>query len=115
MLFRSLMITDGQSFWFIKNGKRMKCYSKRAFDSWSLPAILVEPQFIKSIKFTGTLGFRDGSLIKDIVSGKIYLISNGKSRLVSEPDILNMVGRDRIVEVSPQEISIHPEGEVLSG
>ena len=110
-----LMITDGDNYWFIKGGKRVKCFSYRSFKSWSLDAILATPQACKTIPLTGTLGFRDGSLIKDIVSGKIYLVSSSKVRLITEPTILDILGRDRIIEVSPGEIDIHTKGEVLDG
>ena len=110
-----LMITDGENYWFIKGGKRVKCFSYRSFKSWSLDAILATPQACKTIPLTGTLGFRDGSLIKDIVSGKIYLISQSKARLITDPDILDVFGRERIIEVSPSEVEIHTQGEDLNG
>lgn len=110
-----LMITDGENYWFIKGGKRVKCFSYRSFKSWSIDAILATPQACKTIPLTGTLGFRDGSLIKDIVSGKIYLVSSSKTRLVTNPDILDIIGRDKIIEVSPEEIAIHNRGEDLNG
>jgi hypothetical protein len=109
------MITDGENYWFIKGGKRVKCFSYRSFKSWSLDAILATPQACKTIPLTGTLGFRDGSLIKDIVSGKIYLVSSSKTRLVINPDILDIIGRDKIIEVSPEEVTIHTEGEPING
>jgi hypothetical protein len=109
------MITDGENYWFIKGGKRVKCFSYRSFKSWSLDAILATPQACKTIPLTGTLGFRDGSLIKDIVSGKIYLISQSKARLITDPDILDVLGRDKVIEVSSDEIKIHIEGEPLNG
>jgi hypothetical protein len=110
-----LMITDGENYWFIKGGKRVKCFSYRSFKSWSLDAILATPQACKTIPLTGTLGFRDGSLIKDVVSGKIYLVSSSKTRLVTNPDILDIIGRDKIIEVGPEEIAIHNRGEDLNG
>ena len=108
-----LMITDGEKYWFIRGGKRMKCFSLRSFESWALEPILLTPAAINAIKPGGILGFRDGSLIKDIVSGKIYLVSSSKVRLITEPTILDILGRDRIIEVSPEEIDIHTKGEVL--
>ena len=108
-----LMITDGEKYWFIRGGKRMKCFSLRSFESWGLEPILLTPSAINAIKQGGILGFRDGSLIKDIVSGKIYLVSSSKVRLITEPTILDILGRDRIIEVSPEEIDIHTKGDVL--
>jgi hypothetical protein len=107
------MITDGEKYWFIRGGKRMKCFSLRSFESWGLEPILLTPSAINAIKPGGILGFRDGSLIKDIVSGKIYLVSSSKVRLITDPTILDILGRDRIIEVSPEEIDIHTKGEVL--
>ena len=109
------MITDGERYWFIRGGKRMKCFSLRSFESWALEPILLTPAAINAIKPGGILGFRDGSLIKDIVSGKIYLISQSKARLVVDPYILDIIGRDKIIEVSPDEVNIHTLGEVISG
>jgi len=109
-----LMITDGENYWFIKGGKRVKCFSYRSFKSWSLDAILATPQACKTIPLAGTLGFRDGSLIKDVVSGKIYLVSGSKVRLITNPDTLDILGRDKVIEVSSDEIKIHIEGEPLN-
>ena len=110
-----LMITDGEKYWFIRGGKRMKCFSYRSFKSWGLEAIFLTSLAINSIKPSGTLGFRDGSLIKDVVSGKIYLISQSKARLITDPDILDILGRDKIIEVSPSEVEIHSQGEIING
>ena len=108
-----LMITDGEKYWFIRGEKRMKCFSLRSFESWGLESILLTPSAINAIKPGGILGFRDGSLIKDIVSGKIYLVSSSKVRLITDPTILDILGRDRVIEVSPEEIDIHTKGEIL--
>ena len=108
-----LMITDGENYWFIKNGRRMKCYSQRSFESWGIPAILVTSNAARSLKLSGTLGFRDGSLIKDVGNGKIYLVSGGKTRHITSPDLLKIYGA-KIVEVSSAEINIHTTGEEIS-
>jgi hypothetical protein len=110
-----LMITDGTSCWLISGGKRRKCYSDRVRRSWSLDPILVTTAAAKVIPLAGTLGFRDGTLIKDITSGRIYLISRSRARLVANPDVLDILGRDRIIEVSKSEIDIHLEGEPING
>ena len=71
---------------------------------------------MREIKVAGVIGFRDGTLIKDISSGKIYLVSDYKKRHVVSPDILPQLGytnRD-VILVSGREASVHQEGEVLS-
>jgi hypothetical protein len=61
----------------------------------------------------GTLGFRDGTVIKDIADGKIYLIENSKKRHIISPDFFEKYGFNRnwIIEVSQKEASLHKDGE----
>lgn len=110
-----LAITDGLNTWYVKGSKRFKVFSDRAVKSWNFPVILnVNPNVLDGIEDSGVIGFRDGSLIKDIVSGKIYLVSGSKVRLITSPDILDILGRDKVIEVSSDEIKIHLEGEPLN-
>lgn len=110
-----LAITDGLSTWYVKGSKRFKVFSDRAVKSWNFPVILnVNPNVLDGIEDSGVIGFRDGSLIKDIVSGKIYLVSGSKVRLITNPDTLDILGRDKVIEVSSDEIKIHLEGEPLN-
>lgn len=110
-----IAITDGLNTWYVKNSKRFKVFSDRAVKSWNFPVILnVNPTVIGNIEDGGTIGFRDGSLIKDIVSGKIYLVSGSKVRLITDPDSISILGRDKVIEVSPEEIKIHIEGESIN-
>jgi len=110
-----LAITDGLNTWYVKGSKRFKVFSDRALNSWNFPVILnVNPNVLDGIEDCGVIGFRDGSLIKDIVSGKIYLVSGSKVRLITNPDTLDILGRDKVIEVSSDEIKIHLEGEPLN-
>jgi hypothetical protein len=61
------------------------------------------------------LGFRDGTLIKNIADGKMYLISQNKKRHVVDPDSFIRYGLDRssIIEVSDMEANAHDIGENL--
>ena len=67
------------------------------------------------MKLAGKLGFRDGTLIKNIADGKLYLISQNKKRHIVDPDTFNKYGLDRsqVVEVSAFEVSMHELGEEL--
>jgi hypothetical protein len=67
------------------------------------------------MKIVGKLGFRDGTLIKNIADGKIYLVSQNKRRHVVTPDSFAKYGLDRssIVEVSESETNMHDLGENL--
>ena len=63
-------------------------------------------------KMSGILGFRDGTLVKDISDGKIYLISDAKRRHVIDPDVLQWI-EVKIIKIGQKELFVHLEGEKL--
>jgi hypothetical protein len=67
------------------------------------------------MKVAGKLGFRDGTLIKNIADGKLYLISQNKRRHIVDPDTFEKYGlnRSNIIEVSESESNMHELGETL--
>lgn len=107
--------TESASYW-IKDGKKYKLISERAAKSWSFVTVNATDLAISHIKNAGKLGFRDGSLIKNIADGKIYLISQNKRRHVTSPDVFRRYGlnRDDIIEVSDSEANMHDLGEDLN-
>lgn len=106
--------TDKATYW-IKDGKRYKLISDRAAKSWSFTTVNATEAALSGIKLIGKLGFRDGSLIKNIADGKMYLVSQNKLRHIVNPDIFNQYGLDRskLIEVSETEIKAHEIGENL--
>jgi hypothetical protein len=106
--------TDKDTYW-IKDGKRYKLISDRAAISWSFTTVNASETALTGFKVAGKLGFRDGSLIKNIADGRIYLVSQNKLRHIVDPDSFNRYGLDRskIIEVSEMEISAHDLGEKL--
>lgn len=108
--------TDKATYW-IKDGKRFKLISERAENSWMFTTALATENAISHIKLVGKLGFRDGSLIKNIADGKIYLISQNKRRHITSPDIFLRYGLDKnkIIEVSDMEVNMHLLGDDLDG
>lgn len=106
--------TDKATYW-VKDGKRYKLISDRAAKSWSFPTVNATEQAIVSIKIVGKLGFRDGTLIKNIADGKMYLISQNKKRHIVSPDSFDRYGLDRnlIIEVSEEESEMHNLGDNL--
>jgi hypothetical protein len=82
--------------------------------SWCLPVLETKESVISGLKLFGSLGFRDGTLVKDISNGKIYLISDSKSRHITDPDVLEWLEAE-IIRVSHKEILSHEEGEELNG
>jgi hypothetical protein len=89
--------------------------SKRAEQSWSFTTVKATESALSLIKQSGKLGFRDGTLIKNIADGKIYLISQNKKRHIVDPDSFIKYGLDRskIIEVSEPESNAHELGESL--
>lgn len=106
--------TDKALYW-IKDGKRFKVVSERAGKSWNFSTVSATEQAIAGMKLVGKLGFRDGTLIKNISDGKMYLISQNKRRHIIDPDSFDTYGLDRsnIIEVSEMETNMHDIGEDL--
>jgi len=106
--------TEKATYW-VKDGKRFKLISDRAEKSWSFPTVKATESAIAGMKLAGKLGFRDGTLIKNIADGKIYLISQNKRRHIVDPDSFDSYGLNRssIIEVSEFEASMHDIGENL--
>jgi len=104
--------TDKATYW-IKDGKRYKLISDRAAKSWSFTTVNATEAALSGIKLVGSLGFRDGTLIKNIADGKMYLVSQNKLRHIVDPDSFNRYGLDRckVIEVSEKEISAHELGD----
>jgi hypothetical protein len=106
--------TDNAVYW-IKDGKKYKLVSQRAADSWNFVTVNATEEALSQIKLGGKLGFRDGTVIKNIADGKIYLISQNKRRHITDPDVFLKYGLDRnkIIEVGSAEAEMHDLGENL--
>ena len=104
--------TDKDTYW-IKDGKRYRLISNRAAESWCFTTVLATESALSGIKIAGKLGFRDGSLIKNLADGKMYLVSQNKIRHIVDPDSFTKYGLDRstVIEVSEKEILAHDLGE----
>ena len=106
--------TDKATYW-IKDSKRYKLVSDRAASSWMFTTVNATENAVSKIKLVGKLGFRDGTLIKDISDGKMYLVSQNKRRHIVSPDVFDIFGLDRslMIEVSNSEAIVHELGEEL--
>ena len=106
--------TEKNVYW-IKDGKRFRLISERAVESWSFTTVNATEAALSGSKVVGKLGFRDGTLIKNIADGKIYLISQNKRRHIVDPDTFDRYGLDRskTIEVSESETNMHDLGENL--
>lgn len=111
-----LAVRTANGVYLIKKTSKLKFASDRVFSTWGLTAVLATPEAVKHIPVGGTLGFRDGTLIKNIADGKMYLVSGNLKRHVVSPDAFSRYGLDpdRAVLVSDEEVKLHKDGEVLS-
>lgn len=107
-----LIAHTDKGYFYVKNNKKFRLSSDRAVDSWGLPVISTLESKISHLTLAGVLGFRDGTLIKDISNGKIYLVSDSKRRHVINPDVLEWLGV-KPIEVGLNEALVHEEGEPL--
>jgi len=107
-----LIAQTEKGYFYIKGKKRFKFISERAMSTWSLPIINTTEQKLAGFPQMGTLGLRDGSLVKDISDGKIYLISDNKKRHITNPDVLTWINSS-IIEVSQKDILVHEDGDPL--
>lgn len=95
---------------------RYKIKTKRILDSWNFPYIVHSTETVfKQMKIMGFIGFRPGSLVKDISTGLFYVIDGGTRRRIDNPDILDYMGMSPLdaILASSDEINLHKEGEVI--
>lgn len=106
--------TENAIYW-VKDGKRFKLISDRAAASWAFTTVNATEKAVVPMKLVGKLGFRDGTLIKNIADGKMYLVSQNKRRHIVDPDSFDRYGLDRskIIEVSELEAAVHDLGDNL--
>ena len=106
--------TDKAIYW-VKDGKRYKLISDRAAKSWAFTTVSATEDAMVGMKVICKLGFRYGTLIKNIADGKMYLISQNKKRHIVDPDSFDKYGLDRksVLEVSESEANMHDIGENL--
>lgn len=102
---------------FYINGKlRHRITTDRVFDSWSFPIVInTSEAAVSKYLVVKSLGFRDGTFVKDITTGKMYIISKNLRRHIESPDVLTRLGKKEsdAILVSKAEIELQKEGEVL--
>ena len=110
-----IAVKTEKAIYWIKDGKRYRLISDRAAKSWCFTTVNATEAALSGTKLAGKLGFRDGTLIKNIADGKMYLLSQNKLRHIVDPDVFNKYGLDRskVIEVSEAEIKAHEIGDYL--
>lgn len=110
-----LAVKTEKAIYWIKDGKKYRLISDRAANSWCFTTINALESALSDFRLAGKLGFRDGTLIKNISDGKIYLVSQNKRRHITSPDVFINFGLDKskIIEVGEEEVNMHDLGETL--
>jgi hypothetical protein len=108
-------VFDGTNTYFIKNNKKYRLISDRAAKSWGFNVWYGTPESLSKTPLGGVLAFRDGTVIKDVSNGKIYLVVNGIKQHITTPDFFTKFGIDtsNIIEVSAKEAELHKNGEPI--
>jgi hypothetical protein len=99
--------------WYLKNGKRMLIFSERVLQSWNFYLGHGTDASVSHFPRAGVIGFRDGTLIRDVSDGKMYLIEGSKKRHITSPDVLVLLDWP-VIDVSKLEAEIHPQGDELN-
>lgn len=108
-------VVEVDGFTYYIKGKNAVKTSPRAVKSWNFSRIIkATPESLKGYTKHGTLGFRDGTIVRRVSDNKLFLIAGGKRRPVVGPDGFEALGikwEYEIVHASDAEINIHEEGE----
>lgn len=109
-----IVVKTETGYWYINGNTRKPIPNTRVLKTWSFPIVVEYTEHsLSSFKKGSPLGFRPGSLIRDISDGKIYLIEKGLRRLVVSPESLTLLNKKRsdALWVSHNEVLLHKEGE----
>lgn len=110
-------IRTEKGIFYIKGGKRYRIISQRVADSWNFPKIINSSEAaVAGMRISGKLGFREGTLINNLSSGKIYVISENKKRQLHDPNWLSLLNYEitDALLVSHEEANLHEDGEILN-
>lgn len=101
---------------YVKGEKRFRFISDRARDSWKLHIVLTSESAMSDCKVVGIVGFRDGTLIRDVTTSKMYVVVDSKKCLVVDPDQLLALGyrKEDAILISKKEADFQKEGESLN-
>lgn len=111
--------TEKGFFYVFGPGRRYRFLTKRVLDSWA-PQRVIEcaesDAAVVKLKIISKMKFRNGSLLRSTIDGKIYLVSEGKLRHITNPDIFGQLAMDpyQAVWVSKDELNLHEMGPELN-
>lgn len=111
-----LLLTETGKWYLMQSTGKRKITSERVLESWDFGyTVFTSDIALSKTPAVGILGFRNGTLIKNIADAKLYLISDGKRRQIQNPDVLDLLflREEDALLVSQDETNLHQEGEPL--
>ena len=108
--------TEKGAFYINADGKRYRIPSEAVWKSWNFSVTIdASDSALSDYPIATTyLGFRSGSVVKDISDGKIYVVSNNRLRHVVSPGVLDRLGNPKPILAAQKDINRMKVGNVIS-
>jgi hypothetical protein len=111
--------TEKGYFYVFKGNQRYLFLTTRVLDSWAPQRIIEcseDDAAVKRLTIFSKMKFRNGSLLYSQANGSMYLVSDGKLRHITNPDVLEQLAIERksAVWVSKEELNLHEMGLELN-
>lgn len=102
-------------YFYVKNGMKLRIPSVPILKSQNYPRVIkVTPKAANRIPNSAAkIGLREGSVVKDISDGRLYLISGNKARHIVSPIVLSQLGNPSAILVSHADILLHEGGREI--
>lgn len=102
--------------YYLKGNRKYKIKSDLVFKSWSFP-VVIKSSDVAISKYTNSLrrlGFRDGSILRDIYNGELFIISEGERIKITTVEMYEALGinESKVPYVSHEDVVFHKEGEI---
>lgn len=100
--------------YYLKNKTKYRIKSDKVFKSWKFPVVIDSSDHAISHYRPSLrrLGFRDGTIVRDIYDQRLYIISNSERVSITTPEAYAVLAIDDSVipYVSHEDVVFHKEG-----
>lgn len=116
-LLTGTVIETEKGFFYIKNTVRVKIPTQKVLRSWNFERVVKVPEArVAHYPVSGTLLFREGSLLYCIADANYYIVSNKELVRVEDPQTLVDHGMNRLgwgaIWISKKERDLHKVAKV---